>query len=142
MLIAQFPEAATNDSFTPTEVKRFFYHAMPRRWRTNFINSGQSLQTTTIESLHTYIVQQEFQTDAYRHKSRDSSGNKKSTDKVPFKFNKNSSKGKKNFSNNNSKGNKESKPKKITNEDDCPIHGASHEWEQCHQNQYGENFCP
>ena len=117
MLMSQFPDATANDSFAPTEIKRIFYHAMPTRWRTNFINSGQFLQTTMIESLRTYMVQQESQTDAHRHKSRDNTGNKKFASKVPFKFNKNSNKGKKSFSNNNQKGNKDTK-KKLTNEDD------------------------
>ena len=112
---------------------------MPIRWRTNFINSGQSLHSSSIESLRTYMVQQENQTDAHRHKARD--GNKKIQNKQPFKFNR----GKKPSSkfNNNHKGqSKDIKKKKLANEDDCPIHGSSHKWGQCHQNQYGENFRP
>ncbi len=44
---------------------------MPVRWRTNFINSGQSLSTASIKSIRTYIVQQEQQIDAHRKKVRD-----------------------------------------------------------------------
>ena len=32
--------------------------------------------------------------------------------------------------------------KKFINDDDCPIHGRSHIWDQCNQNQYGSNFKP
>ena len=83
MLLHQFPSATAADSFNSTELKRIFYHSMPTRWRTNFINSGQSLANTSIESLRTYMVQQETQTDAHRRKARD--GNKKSQDKLPYK---------------------------------------------------------
>ena len=34
------------------------------------------------------------------------------------------------------------KKRKLDNEDDCPIHGASNKWGQCHQNQHGNNFKP
>ena len=142
MLIAQFPGTTVADSFTPTEIKRIFYHSMPTRWRTNFINSGQSLQTTNVETLHTYMVQQESQTDAHRRKSRDSNGNKKPS-KIPFnRFNRNSNKGNKKHTSSNVKQGKDQKNKKLTNDDDCPIHGSSHKWGQFHQNQYGENFRP
>ena len=43
MLLSQFPEATAQDCFTPEEIKRLLYYAMPVRWRTNFINSGQRL---------------------------------------------------------------------------------------------------
>ena len=138
MLLRQFPSASDSDCFNATELKRIFYNSMPIRWRTNFINSGQSLHSSSIESLRTYMVQQENQTDAHRHKARD--GNKKIQNKQPFKFNR----GKKPSSkfNNNHKGqSKDIKKKKLANEDDCPIHGASHKWGHCHQNQYRENCC-
>ena len=142
MLIAQFPGATNADSFTPTEIKQIFYHSIPTRWRANFINSGQSLQTTTVEALRTYMVQHESQTDAHRWKSRDSNGNKKPS-KIPFnRFKKNSSNGARKHTSNNRKQDKEQKNKKLTNDDDCPIHGNSHKWGQCHQNQYGEKFRP
>ena len=142
MLIAQFPGTTNADSFTPTEVKRTFYHVMPTDWHTNLINSGQSLQTTMVEALHTYMVQQESQTDAHCRKSRDANGNKKQS-KVPFnKFTKNSGKGSRRHPSNNMKQGKESTKKELTNDDDCPIHGCCHEWGQCYQNQYGENLGP
>ena len=34
------------------------------------------------------------------------------------------------------------KKQKLSNDDDCPIHGATHEWGKCHQNQYRGNFKP
>ena len=34
------------------------------------------------------------------------------------------------------------KKPKLSNDDDCPIHGPSRKWGQCHQNQYGDNFKP
>ena len=37
---------------------------------------------------------------------------------------------------------KDRKHRKISNNIDCPIHGNSHKWGQCHQNQYRENFRP
>ena len=74
LLLAQFPNSNVQQSFTTDEIKRLFYFSMPMRWRTNFINSGQSLHTTTLESLKTYMVYQEQQTDAHCKKlSRDNS---------------------------------------------------------------------
>ena len=111
---------------------------MPTQWRTNFINSGQNLHSTLIESLCTYMVQQESQTDVHRRKSRD--GNKKTQNKQPFKANR----GKKPSSKfiNNSKGQaKDSKKKKLPMRTTAPIYGSNHKWGQCHQNRYGENFC-
>ena len=32
--------------------------------------------------------------------------------------------------------------KRLDNEADCPLHGGTHTWGQCHQNQDGENFRP
>ena len=109
MLIAQFSDATDSDAFTPTEIKRIFYHAMPTRWRTNFINSGQSLQTTSVETLRTYMVQQELQTDAHSWKSRDANNGKKGN-KVPFsRFNKHNNKGQRKHTSNKSKQTKERK---------------------------------
>ena len=44
---------------------------MPLRWRTNFINSGQSLHESSLEVIKTYMIHQEHQTDAHRRKTRD-----------------------------------------------------------------------
>ena len=93
MLILQFPTAAASGCFDPYELKRIFYMPMPKRWRTNLINSGQSLQTTSTEALRTNMVQQESQTDAHRRKTR--YGNKKAQSKQPFKFNRNKKSSKK-----------------------------------------------
>ena len=142
MLIDQFPSATNADSFTPTDIKQIFYYFMPTCWRTNFITSEQSLQTTTVETLRTYMVQQESQTDAHCRKSRDSNGNKKPS-KISFnRFNRNSSKGNKKHTSSNAKQGKDKKNKRLTNDDNYPIHGNSHKWGQCHQNQCGENFHP
>lgn len=53
LLLAQFPNSSPQNCFSDKEIKRLFYFAMPMRWRTNFINSGQSLYTSSIESLRT-----------------------------------------------------------------------------------------
>ena len=132
MLLCQLPSASDSDCFNATELKQIFYNSMPIWWRTNFINSGQSLFSLSIESLQTYMVQQENQTDAHRRKARD--GNKKNQNKQPFKLNR----GKKplsKFNNNHKDQSKDIKKEKLANEDDCPIHGSSHKWGQCHQNQ-------
>ena len=139
MLLSQFPGASEQDSFSLDEIKRLFYQAMPTRWRTNFINSGQSLMTTSIESLRTYTVQQEQQTDAHRKKTREN--NKKSNQGHATAAN--NRKGQKTSKRTAASGsNREKKKKKLSNDDDCPIHGSSHKWGQCHQNQYGDNFRP
>ena len=89
------------------------------------------------------MVQQESQTDAYRKKMRDSS---KKTSKTPF--HKVKGKYNKRYSNRNGNTHKEGdqknskKTQKLSNKDDCPLHGGRHKWGQCHQNQYGENFRP
>ena len=62
LLLAQFPDSSPQNCFNDNEIKRLFYFAMPMRWRTNFINSGQSLHTSSIEALRTYMVHQENQT--------------------------------------------------------------------------------
>ena len=76
----------------------------------------------------------------HRCKARD--GNKKLQGNLPFKPNRGKKLSKKYSSNNHQQQGKDSKKKKLTNEDNCPIHGTSHKWGQCHQNQYGESFCP
>ncbi len=80
LLLAQFPNSNPQQCFTNDEIKRLFYFAMPMKWRTNFINSGQSLHTTTLEALKTYMVYQEQQTDALRRK-KSKEGNKKNPSK-------------------------------------------------------------
>ena len=127
MLIAQFPTATETDIFSPIEIKKIFYHAMLNRWRTNFINSGQNVQQASLDELQTYMVSQESQTDAHRKKVRDS--NKKNQNKKPFNR---SYKGYKhnrryNSSNHKTSENKDHKnSKKLSNDDDCTIHGAGH----------------
>ena len=39
---------------------------MTVRWRTNFINSGQTLQETDLGTIRTYMVQQEIQTNDHQ----------------------------------------------------------------------------
>ena len=43
MLISQFPAADEDSIFTTKEIKKIFYHSMPVRWRTNFVNSSQNI---------------------------------------------------------------------------------------------------
>ena len=71
MLLAQFPGGTIDDCFSNEEIKKIFYHSMPVRWRTNFINSGQALAETDLDTLRTCMVQQEIQTDAHRKKTRE-----------------------------------------------------------------------
>ena len=71
LLISQFPNSTQNNCFNDEELKRLFYFAMPLRWRTNFINSGQSLHNSTIENVKTYMVHQEHQTDAHWKKTKE-----------------------------------------------------------------------
>ena len=116
---------------------------MPVHWRTNFVNSGQNVHQVSLEALRTYMVQQEAQTDAHHKKTRDI--NKKSQMKTPFYCQNRNNKFSKKYQGSTHESNndkEERKNRKISNDDDCPIHGSSHKWGQCHQNQYGENFCP
>ena len=69
--MSQFPEAQEDDTFTGDEIKKIFYHSMPTRWRSNFINSGQNVKSTSLDTLGTYMVQQEMQTDVNQKKVRD-----------------------------------------------------------------------
>ena len=143
MLIAQFPTATKADIFSPIEIKKFFYHAMPNHWRTNFINSGQNVHQALLDELRTYIVAQESQTYAHCKKVRDP--NKKNQNKKPFNRNYKGYKHNRRYNSSNHKTGetKDHKNyKKLSNDDDCPIHGASHKWGQCHRNQYGDNFRP
>ncbi len=147
MLIPHFPNATNQDSFSHDEIKSLFYHAMLVRWRTNFINSGLNFASSSIEILRTYMVQQELQTDAHCKKNRE--GNKRSNNNQKVKSSSttysfsNNSKSTKKKNNSNQQGSNDKKQKRLANDDDCPIHGGSHKWGQCHQNQYGgENFRP
>lgn len=79
LLLPQFPNGSSEDSFTPEKLKRIFYFAMPLRWRTNFINSGQSLHESSLEVIKTYMIHQEHQTDAHRRKTRDANSKKQSS---------------------------------------------------------------
>ena len=141
MLIAQFPTATEADIFSFIDIKKLFYHAMPNRWRTNFINSGQKVHQSSLDDLRTYMMKQESQTDTHCKKVIDS--NKKNQNKKPFNKNHKGYKHKRRYNSLNHK-NGETKDhknsKKLTNDDNYPIHGASHKWGQCHQNQYDDNF--
>ena len=59
LLLAQFPGSSVRQCLTMDELKQLFYFAIPMKWRTNFINSGQSLHSTNLETLKTYMVYQE-----------------------------------------------------------------------------------
>ena len=59
MLISQLPNAKDSDTFMCEEIKKLFYLAIPVRWRTNFVNSGQSILETSMDNLRIYMVQQE-----------------------------------------------------------------------------------
>ena len=142
MLLSQFPNGTIDDCFSNEEIKKIFYHSMPIRWRTNFINSGQSLAETDLDTLRTYMVQQEIQTDAHRKKTRELNKAKQQSGKSSnHGTNPKSRFFKRQASQKDNNGNKDKK-RKLDNEDDCPIHGSSHKWGQCHQNQYGNNFKP
>lgn len=138
MLLAQFPDAAPQDTFNDEEIKQIFYHSMPVQWRTNFINSGQVLRT--------YMVQQELQTNAHRKKTRDANKRSQNSSKPKIytksTFHSSSKSTKRNSTSNSISRDTAKRNKKLSNDDDCPIHGPSHKWGQCHQNQYGDNFRP
>ena len=82
------------------------------------------------------MVQQESQTDTHRKKVCDTS---KKQSKTPFNKGKSGKHNKKYNGNLNSKytnnNNDQKKEKKLFNNEDCPIHGGTHKWGQCHQNQ-------
>ena len=133
LLISQFLGSSLQQCFLPDEIKRLFYFSMPSRWRTNFINSGHILHTTSTEALKTYMIQQEQQTDAHRKKikkvikdrfrttttRKDPTLLNSPTQKVPLHQVKAASKRRK---------------KLLSNKDDCPMHGPVHKWGQYHQN--------
>ena len=103
------------------------------------MNSGQTVHTSTIESLRTYMIHQEQQTGLHRlKKTKEKTKGKQggSTD------NKNSRKqrGKRSAKNSSNQGS--ATRKRLDNDADCPLHNGSHTWGQCHQNQYGESFRP
>ena len=137
MLLAQFPGATAQDCFSSEEIKTIFYHAMPVRWRTNFINSGQSLSTASIKALRTYMEQHEQQTGAHRKKVRDinkkNSKHQRGTKNHSFgSSSSHQSRNKRTFGSGSKGDKKEKKKKRLSNEDDCHIHGGTHTWGQCH----------
>ncbi len=118
---------------------------MPVRWRTNFIDSGLNFASSSLETLCTYMVQQELQTDVHRKKNHES--NKKGNgngqkQKSAYPLLTNSAHSGKSKRTAGQQGSKDNKRKKLGNDDDCPIHCGSHKWGQCHQNQYGNSFRP
>ena len=143
MRIAQFPTATDADVFTPTEIKKLFYHAMQNCWQTNFVNLGQNVHQTSLNDLRTYMVKQESQTDAHCKKVRDT--NKKNQMKKSFNKNYKSYKYYRRYTsssnkNNDSKENKNSRV--LLSDDDCPIHGASHKWGQSIKTNMATTFAP
>ena len=82
LLISQFPSAINDNIFTTNEIKKIFYHFMPLRWCTNFVNSDQNVQQVSTKVLCTYMVQQEAQIDT--HRKRVCESNKKQQQKIPF----------------------------------------------------------
>ena len=120
------------------------------KWRTNFINSGQSLHSTTLETLKTlktlktYMVYQEQQTDAQRRK-KGKETKKQGEGRNDFRqsnINRTFNQVGWSFQASNASNNNKKKRKRLTNDNDCPIHETAHKWGQCHQNQYGDNFRP
>ena len=65
LLLAQFPGPSPQQSFNNKELKGMFYFTKPNRWHTNFISSSQSLHTTTLDVLKTYMVHQEQKNDTH-----------------------------------------------------------------------------
>ena len=117
---------------------------MPMKWRTNFINSGQSLHSTTLETLKIYMVYQEQQIDAQRRKKgketkKQGQGHSNSQQSNTYQTSNQSGRS---SQSSNASNSKKKKRKRLTNDDNCPIHGTAHKWGQCHQNQYGDNFLP
>ena len=101
---------------------------MPVGWQTNFINSGQSSTSTSIEALRTYMVQQELvQTDAHCEKTREvniRNQNSSKTKSYPKSTRQSSSKGaKRNGTSYSTSRDITKRSKKLDNDDDCPIHG-------------------
>ena len=130
LLIAQFPNATQSDCFSDQELKQIFYLAMPIRWRTNFVNSGQTIHSSTIESLRTYMLNQEQQTDLHRlKKSKDKSKKQGTSSQQDGSTNpKRNQKGKR--KGNSSQG--RNTRKRVDNEAECPLHGGTHTWGQCY----------
>ena len=60
-----FSNTTVANSFTPQEIKKFFHLAMPPRWQTKFVNSGQDYLSSSLEIISTYMVQQEILTNAH-----------------------------------------------------------------------------
>ena len=87
------------------------------------------------------MVQQEIQTDAHQKKSRDHNKSKQQG-KSPNAGANSKHRFPRGYSSQKESINKKEKRRKLDNEDDYPIHGSSHKWGQCHQNQYGNNFKP
>ena len=145
LLLAQFPGSSALQCLIPDELKRLFYFAMPMKWQTNFINSGQSLHSTTLESMKTYMVYQEQSTDALRRKKGKETKRQGQGRNANFRCsntNQPTNQSNRNSQSSNSSNSNKKKRKKFSNDDNCPLHGTAHKWGQCHQNQYGDNFRP
>ena len=137
LLLAQFPGSSALQCLTTDELKQLFYFAMPMKWRTNFINSGQSLHSTTLESLKTYMVYQEQQMGALRRKKGKETkrqGQGYNTNFRRSNTNQSSNQLNRNSQSFNSSNNNKKKKKQLSNDEDCPNHGTAHKWGQCHQN--------
>ena len=102
------------------------------KWRTNFINSGQSLHRTSIETLKTYMVYQEQQTETQRRKRDKKNGRKTSQ-------NHNSNRRSRHNSNTHASPRSGLSTSNLTQK---KRRGNALKWGQCHQNQYCDNFRP
>ena len=110
---------------------------MPNRWCTNFINSRQSLHTSTLKAGKIFMVHQEQQTNTHQCKNKENNRRngqgRNSTKRFRQNYNTNSL-----SRSSPAQGHSKKKKKRLVNNDDCSIHGPVHKWGQCHQNQYGE----
>ena len=59
LMIPEFIDATEANMLTDEEIKDIIYEAMPRGWKTNYINSGKEIHKETLESIKRYMSTQQ-----------------------------------------------------------------------------------
>ena len=59
LMIPEFIDATKANMLTDEAIKDIIYKAMPRGWKTNYINSGKKIHEETLESIERYMSTQQ-----------------------------------------------------------------------------------
>jgi hypothetical protein len=137
-LMKQFPGSGGDSPFSEHEMRNLIYNMMPARWKTNFVNSGQAVSSTTTRKLVRYMTLQQQLTETELAKRQEVNRGSSNHSRAQT-----ARKGKRRQANDNNNG-KDPKRQKGENKGypakDCPHHPGMHSWKECYANPGGPNY--